>query len=65
MARRLAQCRWANRRQLEECLQDDWEPFAVTGDDEDATVWLERATTRHDAGVEPIRPRLEREVATP
>jgi hypothetical protein len=65
MAWRLTQCSWGDRRRLEEFLKDDWEPFAVTNDYEEVTVWLRRSTTSHDAGVEPNRPRLEREAATP
>jgi hypothetical protein len=65
MAWRLTQCRWRDRQQLDALLADDWEPFAVVGDDECAVVWLRRSNTPHGAGVEPIRPSLEREAATP
>jgi hypothetical protein len=65
MAWRIAECPWRAKDRLDAFLRDDWEPFAVTDCDGDATVWLRRETSPEYAGVEPMRPRSESEAATP
>jgi hypothetical protein len=65
MAWRIAECPWRARDRLDAFLRDDWEPFAVTDDQGEVTVWLRRETSPEYAGVEPMRPRSEHEAATP
>jgi hypothetical protein len=64
LAWKLIQCAWRDREQLDDYLRESWEPFAVTGFDAEAIVWLRRSADPQDAGVVdlPRRPRSEPEV---
>jgi hypothetical protein len=65
MAWKLAQCRWRDKLRLNDYLAESWEPFAATETDHEATIWLRRSASPHDAGVVemPLRPRHEPDVA--